>query len=1064
MPTPVSTARQCLTPEAAHALDEAVRVAKKRGHGQTTSLHAVSALLSFPSSALRDACTRARNSAYSTRLQFKALDLCLSVSLDRVPSSGVGDTSPPVSNSLMAAIKRSQANQRRQPESFHLYHHQFSSQSINFNQLAASSSSPSSPSSSSSSVSCIRVDLRNLIMSILDDPVVSRVFSDAGFRSSEIKLAVFRPIPLHLKTPPLAYSDPGRKNGFAFQFPGSFPGFFSGDENFRRIGEVLGRSQGRNPLLLGVCACDELANFVESVQRRKKDGDNILPPGLSGLSVIRLESEIYQFLSRRTSDHDNRDLEPRLEEVGRSLDRDPGPGSIVSFGDLDSFVKNEDGAVSYVVEKLTRLLQQSSSNSKLWLIGAAASYETYSKFVGRFPCIVKDWDLQLLPITSVTRASSSFAAESYPKSSLMESFIPFGGFFSTPSDFKVPLGSPYQYMTQCFPCNEQESVALSRRSSVPTMTDQYHQPHRLPSWLQVPERATARRNDLKIRDDKDVLSCRAASLQIEQDFMCHSQSPAVDDIHPPKFPTIMGFRLEEDGKRGVGSENDSTTHLKAASSVTIDSQHILRSDSAAVCFPAVIGKQGQKHSNEDTESGGALKSPRSFSNSSMCYGSQASPSSVNSMTMDLGLRISSAPPDSGITDVNGSICISDLNATTRSSQSSPKPIPQYSVSNFKDLFRYLSERVGWQNEAISIISETIADCRTRDGNGQGRNIWFSFLGPDSGGKRKVAAAIAEIIYGTKENFVYANLDPQDGFSGKSWMSRGKTVVDYVAGELCRRPISVVLLENVDKADVQVQNSLSCAVQTGKFSDSHGREVSINNAIIITTSAATTDGKNNLLSQTYSEEKLLRAKGLPIRILIEKDAEKQLGQDLTLSVNNSNKSNSIFKRKLTGMNQTVATELAKRVHKEPIRCLDLNLPAQENDLALKEGDNLDHSNAWLQGFYSRVDRVVEFKPFDFDALANRISNEIKKSFQKFVDIECSLAIDPKVMEQLLATAYISDQNKTVEHWIDQVLGCEFAQVKRKHGELNGGYTLKIVACDVEETDSPRVWFPPRLVSN
>jgi len=176
MPTPVGVARQCLTPEAAHALDEAVGVARRRGHGQTTSLHAVSALLSLPSSTLREACARARNSAYSPRLQFKALDLCLSVSLDRVASTQLVDD-PPVSNSLMAAIKRSQANQRRQPENFHLYH-QIPNQS---------------------SISCVKVELQHLILSILDDPVVSRVFGEAGFRSSEIKLAMVRPLPQLLR-------------------------------------------------------------------------------------------------------------------------------------------------------------------------------------------------------------------------------------------------------------------------------------------------------------------------------------------------------------------------------------------------------------------------------------------------------------------------------------------------------------------------------------------------------------------------------------------------------------------------------------------------------------------------------------------------------------------------------------------------------------------------------------------------------------------------------------------------------------------------------------------------
>lgn len=79
MPTPVSTARQYLTDEAARVLDEAVNVARRRTHAQTTSLHAVSALLAPPSSLLREACARARSCAYSQRLQFRALELTVGV-------------------------------------------------------------------------------------------------------------------------------------------------------------------------------------------------------------------------------------------------------------------------------------------------------------------------------------------------------------------------------------------------------------------------------------------------------------------------------------------------------------------------------------------------------------------------------------------------------------------------------------------------------------------------------------------------------------------------------------------------------------------------------------------------------------------------------------------------------------------------------------------------------------------------------------------------------------------------------------------------------------------------
>ncbi|KAK9168126.1 hypothetical protein Syun_000266 [Stephania yunnanensis] len=66
MPTAVSTARECLTAEAARALDEAAAIASRRGHPQTTSLHLVSALLPPPSSAPTTALRRSPTSKPST--------------------------------------------------------------------------------------------------------------------------------------------------------------------------------------------------------------------------------------------------------------------------------------------------------------------------------------------------------------------------------------------------------------------------------------------------------------------------------------------------------------------------------------------------------------------------------------------------------------------------------------------------------------------------------------------------------------------------------------------------------------------------------------------------------------------------------------------------------------------------------------------------------------------------------------------------------------------------------------------------------------------------------------
>ncbi|KAJ9175895.1 hypothetical protein P3X46_014401 [Hevea brasiliensis] len=1114
MPTPVSTARECLTPEAAHALDEAVSVARRRGHGQTTSLHAVSALLALPSSILRDACARARNSAYSPRLQFKAFELCLSVSLDRVPASQLSDD-PPVSNSLMAAIKRSQANQRRQPENFHLYH-QISQQQ------------------SSTSMSCIKVELQNLILSILDDPVVSRVFGEAGFRGSEIKLAIVRPLTQvfkfsRFKGPPMFLCNlsdnpdmgSGRR-GFSFPFPG-FTGSFNGDENCRRIGEVLVRNKGRNPLLVGVCAYETLASFSEVIEKRK---ENILPVELSGITVTCIESDISMFISENF-DKGYADL--RFAEVGRFAEQNLGPGLVVNLGDLKAFVGGEGGngngnslsdSVTYLVEKLTRLLQL--HGRKVWFIGATASYEGYLKFVSRFPSIEKDWDLQLLPITSFRNSM----VESYPKSSLMESFVPFGGFFSTPSELNSSLSSSNPCISRCHMCNErceQEVLAVSKGGFIASVADQYQS--NLSSWLKMTELGTNKGLDGKTRDDGVVLSAKIAGLQKKWDSICqrlnHTQSPG-SNIHPSRFPTVVGFQLAEDKKEDV--DKCSSNHKIASPNesrcmnVPIDVQKISRkqlgvplSVVSELNTKSAQSKQWAKPSKEDLESGG-LRSPCCFSNSSMADGSQASPASVTSVTTDLGLRISpvstSNEPKKSVNknhrelpqELSGSLSpnvdVVNGSISEQLAQSSPSSSldfgGQFDPSSFKTLFGALREKVSWQDEAVHVISQTIAHCRIANKRCQGaslrRDIWFNFLGPDSCGKKKIAAALAKIIYGSKENLISADLSAPYGrihthsqeVHGYDVIFRGKTVIDYVAGELCKNPLSVVFLENVDKADVQAQNYLSRAIRTGKFSDSHGREVGINNAIFVTTSTFTDDKvlPSRKDFSTYDEERILRAKGWPMQMLIEQAPADNMGQILNLSIAKRKGMAAtmlVNKRKLVGTNQNLeqheTSEVVKRAHKISARNLDLNLPAEENDELGTDDGNSDNdcmsgnSKAWLRDFFDQVDRIVVFKPFDFDALAERILNEINESFHKIIGSECFLDIDPKVMEQLLAASYLSNRKRMVEDWVEQILSRGFMEVKERYN-LSSHFIVKLVACKglFSEEHMPGIHLPSKIILN
>eukprot|EP00256_Glycine_max_P048751 XP_006603096.1 protein SMAX1-LIKE 8 [Glycine max] len=956
MPTPVAAARQCLTPDAARALDEAVSVARRRGHAQTTSLHAVSALLSLP--LLRDACSRARNCAYSPRLQFKALDLCLSVSLDRAPSShnhASSDHDPPISNSLMAAIKRSQANQRRHPDNFHFYpHHQTQQQPF--------------------SVSSVKVELQHLILSILDDPVVSRVFAEAGFRSSDIKLAILRP--LRPRGPPIFLcnlSEPPRR----------FPFFFGG--------------------------------------------------------VTRTAA-----------------AEERIS-----------------------------GDVQY---------------DKLWLMGAAASYDNYLNFVGKFPSIEKDWDLQLLPITSVKPLSESYHR---PRSSLMDSFVPFGGFFSSQSDLKAPLSGSFYCVPHCHQCGgercEHEVLASSKERFSASSAADPHQSN-LPPWLQIAEFGSTKGLNVKTKDN-GVLLDSSESGSLHKNFDKLSQHLHQRDAIT--FPTVVGFHCGAEKKKEDTdncSSKSPSEYINLNSRVPVGMQMMPTSQSSSP-FPAVFMAKQEKYNSklaemfqkvEDHESGDQRSC--NMSNSSVCDGSQMSPTSVTSVTTDLGLGIYSSPTSNKLkkpavqytmeppkeipSRFSQNFNLADGNILKHSSQSSSclsfDYCGQVDAKNPKILFEVLSKEVTWQDEALRAIIKTIVCSPTKRVKHRGPNqpgdIWMNFVGSDRLGKKKIAVSLAELLYGSRESFIFVDLSSEE-MKGCDVKFRGKTALDFIVGECCKKPLSVVFLENVEKADILAQNSLSLAIKTGKISDSHGREVSVNNTMFV---FSFSDYQNSLMPRgepsNYSEERILRAKGGGIKIKV----EHVIGDIRSQSISVTNNSihavpnlNILNKRKLIGDDKFhdlhFLSDTAKRAHTTSNWLLDLNLPAEENEQKQTNDGNSDHvstenQNLWLQDLCDLVDETVVFKPYDFEALADRVLKVIRSNFNKILGSECALQIQTEVMDQFLAAQYVSDRDREVENWVEEVLCEGFTEVQRRYN-LTASSIVKLFTCPEQAAG---VHLPPRII--
>ncbi|XP_076954688.1 protein SMAX1-LIKE 6-like [Bidens hawaiensis] len=896
MPTPVTIARQCLAPEAVHALDEAVSVAHRRCHAQTSSLHAVSALLSLPSSPLREACVRSRNSAYASRVQFKALELCLGVALDRLSSTAQRVDEPPVSNSLMAAIKRSQANQRRQQENFHLYQQM-------------TSSSPSS-----GCVSTVKVEIQNLILSILDDPVVSRVFGESGFRSSDIKLSILRPVHRQLLR--------GRGQPI-FVFP--FQGYLETNGIHNRINEILVKKPGKtrtNPLLVGPAAAETVRILVESLQKTRMRAFSYTPTEITNVISIK-----HMIMNQNL-------LGLKIEEVGNILKQSVGSGVMVEFGELNSLLdESVTDSVKVVVKKLGELV--ASHGARVWLIGSAENHETCIQFFNKFPSVEHEWDLHVLPIRPAM-------PETFPKSSLMESFVPFGGFFSLPSDISSPLRISNHFGSLCHICDDKFKLEVNDISKgVLTASVSDHHRSSLPSWLHSSQ--ICEMDAVQAQDDPAVVSAKIFGLQKKWHNICqrlHQGEPYMQ-IFPkstytvgPRVPSVVGFQV-----------NESTNQ-------------IARSSTESGCDTVSNSKKGKDPCVVCSLSG--------------------STASGNSVTTDLG-------------------------------------VGPFDQKDSKLVYNLLLTRVGRQEEAFGGVSQTIARCRARPGHNRA-GIWFGFVGPDKAGKKKTAVALAEVLLGGRENIICVDLSCCDFLNGCDRKLRGKNIVDYIADELIKKPLSVVFLENADVADTLTQQHLSRAASTGRFSDSHGREVSISNAIFVLTSTLFGVNESEDADVEYTEETVLKAKCGHIRALSWFD--------------------------LDDMKPTRKVVRVTRNQNKRKDYLDLNLPAEEREADF--GFTPENSNAWLEEVLQHVDEKVIFKPFDFDSLAEKILKRIGDCFENNIGLDCSLEIDYKVMEQILKVSWFLEPMKT-DDWIEQVLGEAFTEARNKYG-LGCHSVLKLVTAE------------------
>ena len=193
-----------------------------------------------------------------------------------------------------------------------------------------------------------------------------------------------------------------------------------------------------------------------------------------------------------------------------------------------------------------------------------------------------------------------------------------------------------------------------------------------------------------------------------------------------------------------------------------------------------------------------------------------------------------------------------------------KKITEAETQKLLNLETNLHKRIIGQEEAVSSVSRAIRRNRAGLQNAK-RPPSFIFVGPTGVGKTELAKSLAYEMFGSEDSIIRVDMSEyMESHSTSKLIGAPPGYVGYDdAGQLTekvkRKPYSIILLDEIEKAHPDVFNILLQVLDDGKLTDSQGNTVSFANTIIIMTSNAGSNLNNNSIGfggQSINKNKII----------------------------------------------------------------------------------------------------------------------------------------------------------------------------------------------------------------